>query len=136
MRNKVLVLVAAMLSSAFCYVTGYHVEPIKASWSGWTSSQNNYVSEVITCNFDSLNYVELLPARRATACCNPNPDIGSWIRCESGIDAVQVVFVVWLRFGLSLDRHCRAIEVVFRRRDPAPGGQSCLDCQLSVFCTG
>jgi hypothetical protein len=58
MRSKVLVLVAVMLSSAYCYVTGYHVEPVKAVWSGWTAFQG-YVSQTVTCNFDSLSYVEL-----------------------------------------------------------------------------
>ena len=63
MRNKVLVLVAVMLSSVYSYVTGYHVEPVKAAWSGWTAFQGG-VSQVITCNFDefdsaSAGYVEL-----------------------------------------------------------------------------
>jgi len=58
MRNRALVLMALVLSSAYGYVTAYHVEPVKASWSGWTTLQNNYVSEVITCNFDEPVYAE------------------------------------------------------------------------------
>ena len=63
MRSKVLVLVAVMLSSAYCYVTGYHVEPIKAAWSGWTAFQG-YVSQGVTCNFDGLSYVELFAGEK------------------------------------------------------------------------
>ena len=36
MKNRVLVLVAATLAPAYCYVTGIHIEPVKAAWSGWT----------------------------------------------------------------------------------------------------
>jgi hypothetical protein len=61
MRNRVLVLMALVLSSAHGYVTGYHVEPVKAAWSGLTRylEPNNFVSQGVTCNFDSLSYVEL-----------------------------------------------------------------------------
>jgi hypothetical protein len=59
MRNRVLVLMAAVLSSVYGLVTAYHVEPVKAAWSGWTTLQNNHVSQSVTCNFDSLSYVEL-----------------------------------------------------------------------------
>jgi hypothetical protein len=64
MRNSVLALMMVVLSSASGYVTCYHVEPVKAAWSGWTTLQSNRVSEVITCNFDELDsasggYVEL-----------------------------------------------------------------------------
>lgn len=63
MRNRVLVLMALVLSSAHGYVTAYHVEPVKAAWSGWTAFQS-YVSQTVTCNFDELDstagaYVEL-----------------------------------------------------------------------------
>ena len=58
MRNRALVLMSLVLSSAYGYVTAYHVEPVKASWSGWTTLQNNSVSEVITCNFDEPIYAE------------------------------------------------------------------------------
>ncbi|GEM_PF-1276236 len=59
MRGVTLLL--AIAGAAFPLVVGYHVEPVKAAWSGWTSHQAPYnrVSEVITCNFDSLSYVEL-----------------------------------------------------------------------------
>lgn len=56
MKNTVVALLL-FIGAAFPYVVGYHVEPVKALWSGWTPSQfpNNYVSEVITCNFDELD---------------------------------------------------------------------------------
>ena len=63
MRSIVIILVAAALSPALGLVSAYHVEPVKAAWSGWTPLYGN-VSEVITCNFDELDsmtgaYVEL-----------------------------------------------------------------------------
>jgi len=60
MKNTVVALLLFM-GAAFPYVVGYHIEPVKALWSGWTPSQfpNNYVSQTVTCNFDSLSYVEL-----------------------------------------------------------------------------
>jgi hypothetical protein len=70
MRSSVLVLVAAMLSSAYGLVSGYHVEPVKATWSGWTAFQG-YVSEVLTVNFDELDsaaggcYCELFAGTKA-----------------------------------------------------------------------
>jgi len=68
MRNRVLVLMAAMLSVASGYVTCCHVEPIKAAWSGWTGrwEPNNNVSQTVTCNFDSLSYVELFAGAKGS----------------------------------------------------------------------
>ncbi len=59
MRGVALLL--AIAGVAFPFVVGYHVEPAKTQWSGWTSHQapNNRVSEILTCDFDSLSYVEL-----------------------------------------------------------------------------
>jgi len=58
--------ILASCVAAWALVTAYHVEPVKAAWSGWTSREapGNRVSEVITCNFDELDsaaggYVEL-----------------------------------------------------------------------------
>jgi len=67
MRNSVLVLVAAVLSSAHGYVSAYHVEPVKAAWSGWTTLQSNRVSEVITCSFDELVYCEFFNGKGSNA---------------------------------------------------------------------
>jgi len=58
MRNRVLVLVTLILSSAHGYVSAYHVEPVKALLSGWSTLYEN-VAQTVTCNFDSLSYVEL-----------------------------------------------------------------------------
>jgi hypothetical protein len=45
---------------ALPYVVGYHVDPVKAMWSGWALGDVNHgVSQSITFNFDSLCYVEL-----------------------------------------------------------------------------
>ena len=98
MRNSVLVLVAAVLSLAQGYVSGYHIEPVKASWSGWTTLQNNYVSQSVTCNFDSLSYVELFAGDSGST--------GSGYRVgvlEGGVelthaDGVQHQPASWIRF--------------------------------------
>ena len=57
----IVLLVAAGCTEALAYVRAYAVDPVKAQWSGWTRTLQgqNQVSEVITCNFDSLCYVEL-----------------------------------------------------------------------------
>ena len=56
-------LLVLVVGPAFGLVRTYSVEPVQASWSGWTPSQPplNYVSQVITVAFDSLagGYVEL-----------------------------------------------------------------------------
>jgi hypothetical protein len=54
---------AVLLSAAVSYglTSVFHVNPVKASWSGWTA-QDFYVSEVVTLNVDSLGppgYCEL-----------------------------------------------------------------------------
>lgn len=53
MRNIATVLLL-LVGAAFPLVVGYHLDPVKAQWSGWTPSEfpNNYVSEVLTVNFD------------------------------------------------------------------------------------
>ncbi|UCG42864.1 MAG: hypothetical protein JSU73_13560, partial [candidate division WOR-3 bacterium] len=54
-----LTMLLVTVSSAL--VQGYSVEPVMASWSGWTRTVpgQNYVSEIITCNWDSVVYCEL-----------------------------------------------------------------------------
>jgi hypothetical protein len=58
---KSAVLLLLLVGVASAYVVGYHIEPVQADWSGWIGYQapNNKVSEFVTCNFDSLSYVEL-----------------------------------------------------------------------------
>ncbi|NPV13715.1 hypothetical protein HPY86_02130 [candidate division WOR-3 bacterium] len=48
-------------------VKSYEVMPVRADWSGWIkgSGTNGYVSQTITCNFDSLVYVELFAVARS-----------------------------------------------------------------------
>jgi len=59
MKGAVLLLLIAGV--AFPSVVGYHIDPVKAQWSGWTSylDPNNYVSQFLTCCWDSLERVEL-----------------------------------------------------------------------------
>ena len=59
MRSSVLVLVTAVLSSAYGLVSVFHQEPLTAELSGWTRSfePNNVVAQVITINFDELDSV-------------------------------------------------------------------------------
>ena len=60
-RNRMMV-AAALLTAACGFALGlvsvYHVNPVKVAWSGWTH-RGDTVTEIITCNFDSLGYVEL-----------------------------------------------------------------------------
>jgi hypothetical protein len=60
------VLLLLVSGVAFPLVVGFHVEPVCVSQSGWTQRlyPNNYVSQVLTINFDELDstagaYVEL-----------------------------------------------------------------------------
>ena len=65
-KLKVSLCVVVGCMTSWALVTGYHVEPLSAAMSGWTSWQepNNIVAQVITINFDELDaasgaYVEL-----------------------------------------------------------------------------
>ncbi len=53
-------------------VQAYSVTPTRGQWSDWAPSQfpYNYVSQTLTCNFDSLAYVELFVGDRGA-----NPDL-------------------------------------------------------------
>ncbi len=57
MRNSVLLLTAAVVSSAYGLVSVFHQEPLTAAQSGWTSrwEPNNIVAQVITINVDELD---------------------------------------------------------------------------------
>jgi len=57
MKGAVLLLLIAGV--AFPLVVGFHVEPVSAAQSGWTQRlyPNNYVSQVLTTNFDELDSV-------------------------------------------------------------------------------
>lgn len=61
MQNRMMVaavLLTAAYGSGLGLVSVYHVDPVKAPWSGWTH-RGGTLSEIITCNFDSLACVEL-----------------------------------------------------------------------------
>jgi hypothetical protein len=59
MKGTVLLLLIAGV--ALPSLVGYHIDPVKASWSGWTHlhGPGDTVAQTVTCNFDSLSYVEL-----------------------------------------------------------------------------
>ncbi|MFO7639156.1 MAG: hypothetical protein R6X14_07700, partial [bacterium] len=61
MRKALLVVMIATIQTGSALMQAYSVEPVKASWSGWTDTIRpyNYISQTITCNFDSLKRVEL-----------------------------------------------------------------------------
>jgi hypothetical protein len=54
MKALCLVLVTLLVTVSSALVQAISVDPVKASWSGWTPwlEPNNYVSEVLTVNFD------------------------------------------------------------------------------------
>ena len=61
MKGVVLLLLIAGV--AFPIIVGYHIEPVKAAWSGLADPEDG-VSQLVTCNFDELDsasggYVEL-----------------------------------------------------------------------------
>jgi hypothetical protein len=55
------VLLLLVSSAALGYVRAYSIDPVKAVWSGLTRTAQgqDYVSQTVTVNFDSLVYVEL-----------------------------------------------------------------------------
>ena len=64
MKGAVLLLLLAGV--AFPSVVGYHLDPVKAQWSGWTSylEPNNYVEQTVVACWDSLERVELFAGAR------------------------------------------------------------------------
>jgi hypothetical protein len=67
-KSYVSLCVALSCAASFALVSAYHVEPRTAGQSGWTrahDSTGQYVSQVVTINFDDLDsaaggcYVEL-----------------------------------------------------------------------------
>jgi len=48
----------AIAGAASAYVVGYHIDPVRVQWSGWAGRRDT-LSQSLTCNFDSLAYVEL-----------------------------------------------------------------------------
>ncbi|MBM3315379.1 hypothetical protein FJY71_06015 [candidate division WOR-3 bacterium] len=62
--RRVLVALALGAAVAQGYVRAYSVEPKTANWSGWTQGEDGYVSQIVTCNFDTLKYVELFAGAR------------------------------------------------------------------------
>ncbi len=66
MRRHVLALLL-LAGAAFPYVVGLHVDPVKALWSGKADPRPGHgVSQTVTCNFDSLSYVELFAGAKGS----------------------------------------------------------------------
>ena len=66
--HKVRVSVGVLIScaAAWALMQAYSVEPVKASWSGWTPFQGN-VSQTVTCCWDELKYVQLFAGEMGAA---------------------------------------------------------------------
>jgi len=66
MRNAFLLL-AGFATAVSAFVNGYHVEPRTAAMSAKASGNPALrgVSQTVTCNFDSLSYVELFAGAKA-----------------------------------------------------------------------
>jgi len=60
-KLRLAVAFAMMCGLASASVVGYHVEPVKAMWSGHTGiiPPNNYVSQQVVVCWDSLDRIEL-----------------------------------------------------------------------------
>jgi hypothetical protein len=65
---KLAVAMAMMCGLASASVVGYHVEPVKASWSGHTDTipPNNYVSQTVVACWDTLERVELFAGAKGS----------------------------------------------------------------------
>lgn len=59
MTRAVMTVLTVAAATGHCFLRAYSVEPVRAAWSGWTTFQNNYISQTITNNCDSLVYCEL-----------------------------------------------------------------------------
>ena len=59
--KRIALAIVVLTAAAYPLVTGCHIDPVQASWSGkvWPTVPQGGVSQIITCNFDSLEYVEL-----------------------------------------------------------------------------
>jgi hypothetical protein len=59
--RTVIALTVLCAGTSLGLVKAYSIEPSRAAWSNWTRplEPDNHVSEVLTCNFDTLAYVEL-----------------------------------------------------------------------------
>jgi hypothetical protein len=137
--KKTIVALLLSVGAAFPYVVGLHVEPVKAQWSGWTPSQfpNNFVSQGVTCNFDSLSYVELFAGAKGnggayqvqvlddglpvmTSAGNRVPNHG-WVKFSNWDE--QVAFTKGKEYEFRFTRSGGdSVQYYFRGGDPYPYG--------------
>jgi len=132
MRNRVIVLMAVVLSSAYGLVSAYHVEPRTSGQSGWTRTvqPNHVVSQVVTMNFDELDstqggcYVELFSGGKCT-----EHGYGLSVTTYPGGTTVAYEYVTeavehgWVRFKLNIAYpesivRGKKSEFTFRRSGP------------------
>ena len=68
MRSVCLLLAVAAVTAVNASVTAYHIEPRTAAMSGKVRGDPQYggVSQTVTCNFDSLSYIELFAGDTGT----------------------------------------------------------------------
>jgi hypothetical protein len=62
------ILLLLFTTAAFALVSAYSVAPVQANWSGMADPDPDEggVSQLVTCNFDSLSYVELFAGDRGS----------------------------------------------------------------------
>jgi hypothetical protein len=60
------IVLAVACGRALALVNVYHVDPVKAAWSGW-AHRGDAVSEGITCNFDEPIYAEFFTGTATNA---------------------------------------------------------------------
>jgi hypothetical protein len=64
---KAAIVLLLLTGVAFPLLVGYHVDPVKAQWSGWALGDENHgVAEILTCNFDEVVYCELFAGETLT----------------------------------------------------------------------
>ncbi|MBM3313967.1 hypothetical protein FJY70_05200, partial [candidate division WOR-3 bacterium] len=135
--RKAAYLLLLMVAESAAVVRAYSVEPVCADWSGWTGFQNT-VSEVITCNFDSLAYVELFAGAKgaggaytATVLEDGMPLTSSdgdrvpdhaWVRFDAWTQ--QVGFTKGKQYEFKFTRSgSDSIQFYFQHGDPYPWGE-------------
>ncbi len=138
--NKALfsiVLAALVPNMALALLRAYSVEPVKAEWSGWTR-RNDTVAQIITCNFDSLKYVELFAGNIGAggqyrvevwedgneimwSTGSQNRD-HSWVRFENW--STQVAFTKGKQYEFRFTRSgVDSIQFYYDKTDPYPYGE-------------
>ena len=131
------VLLTTAYGTALGLVSAYHVDPVTAAWSRWTN-RRDALSEIITCNFDSIAYVELLTGDSGstgrgyrvgilegdvelTHADGTQHQPTSWVRFEEW--SSQIAFTKGKKYEFRFTRTgSDSIQYYYQNKDPYPCG--------------